>query len=254
MAFEAILQQQDAKPKRWRRVTLTVSVALHVAALAAALVHSVWQVEEMPMPSLQVSLTAAVPPPPPPPPPAARKASAESRPKTRPVEPKPQELVVPKDTPKDQPKPEAATDADSASDDGEANGQVGGQVGGVTGGVVGGVLGAPPPPPPPPKPTGPKIVSARIGRGQLLIDPNAERYRVKLPLALARTGETYTAMLRLCVSAEGRVTSVQVLKGAGAALDGQFPSVMGRWRYRPLIADGVATPFCYVLRYEVSGR
>jgi len=252
MAFEAILQQHQAKPKRWRRATLFVSLAVHVVALSAALVHSVWQVEEMPMPSLQVTLTAAVPPPPPPPPPAARKSSAESRPKTRPVEPKPQELVVPKDTPKEQPKP--ASEAENAVDQGEPNGQVGGQVGGVPGGVVGGVLGAPPPPPPPPKPTGPKLVSASVGRGQLLIDPNSERYRVKLPLALARTGDTYTAMLRLCVSAEGAVTSVQVLKGAGAALDGQFPSVMGRWRYRPLIVDGVPTPFCYLLRYEVSGR
>jgi len=252
MAFEAILQQQQAKPKRWSRTTLVVSIVLHVAVLAVLLVRSVWQVDEMPMPSLQVTLTAAVPPPPPPPPPAAHKASAESRPKPHIVEPKPQELVVPKDTPKDQPKPEAQ--ADSATDNGEANGQVGGQVGGVQGGVVGGVLGAPPPPPPPPKPTGPKSVSASVGRGQLLIDPNAERYRVKLPLALARTGETYTALLRLCVSAEGAVTSVQVLKGAGAALDGQFPSVMGRWRYRPLVVDGVATPFCYPLRYEVSGR
>ncbi len=161
--------------------------------------------------------------------------------------------MVPKDTPKDQPK--AEPEAASASDNGEPNGQLGGQVGGVSGGVVGGVLGAPPPPPPPPpKPTGPKNVSASVGRGQLLIDPNAERYRVKLPLPLARTGDTYTAMLRLCVSAEGGVTSVQVLKGAGAALDGQFPSVMGRWRYRPLLVDGVATPFCYLLRYEVSGR
>ena len=253
MAFEAILQQQQVNPKRWRRATWTVSIAVHVVVLTAALVHSVWQVEEMPMPSLQCTLTAAVPLPPPPPPPAARKASSDSRPKTRPVEPKPQELVVPKDTPKNQPKPEAQ--AEGATNDGEPNGQVGGQVGGVPGGVVGGVLGAPPPPPPPPpKPTGPKIVSASVGRGQLLIDPNAERYRVKLPLALARSGDTYTAMLRLCVSAEGGVTSVQVLKGAGAALDGQFPSVMGRWRYRPLSVDGVPTPFCYLLRYEVSGR
>jgi len=251
MAFEAILLEQQARPKRWSRATWVVSIALHVAVLTALLVRSVWQVDEMPMPSLQVTLTAAVPPPPPPPPPAARKA-AESRPKTRPVEPKPQELVVPKETPKDQPKPEAQTE--SNEDHGEAGGQVGGQVGGVQGGVVGGVLGAPPPPPPPPKPTGPKIVSASVGRGQLLIDPNAERYRVKLPLALARTGETYTALLRLCVSAEGAVTSVQVLKGAGAALDGQFPSVMGRWRYRPLVVDGVPTPFCYPVRYEVSGR
>lgn len=252
MAFEAILQQQQAKPKRWRRAMFTISVALHALALTAAVVHSVWQVEEMPMPSLQVTLTAAVPPPPPPPPPAARKAASETKPKTRPVEPKTQELVVPKETPKEQPKPEAEA-SNAGENDGEPAGVPGGVTGGLPGGVVGGVLGAPPPPPPP-KPSGPKIVSAKVGRGQLLIDPNAERYRVKLPTALARTGETYTAMLRLCVSAAGNVTGVQLLKGAGPAIDAQFPSVLSRWRYRPLLADGVATPFCYLLRYEVSGR
>jgi protein TonB len=252
MAFEAILSEQRAKPKGWRRVTFVVSVALHVAALVAGLVHSLWQVDEMPMPSLQVMLADAPPPPPPPPPPAARKAH-ESKPKTRPVEPKPQELVVPKDTPKEQPKPEPQEAADGA-DDNQPGGMQGGVVGGVQGGVVGGVVGSPAPPPPPPKPSGPKLVSAKLGRGQLLIDPNDERYRVKLPPPLARSGETYVAMLKVCVSAQGTVTSVQLMKSATPAIDGQFPSVIGRWRYRPLIADGAPTPFCYPLRYEVSGR
>ena len=116
------------------------------------------------------------------------------------------------------------------------------------------MVGSPAPPPPPPKPNGPKLVSAKLGRGQLLIDPNDERYRVKLPPPLARSGETYVAMLKVCVSAQGTVTSVQLMKSATPAIDGQFPSVIGRWRYRPLIADGAPTPFCYPLRYEVSGR
>lgn len=252
MAFEAILSQQQAKPKRWQRVMLTVSIALHAGALLAGVVHSIWQVEEMPMPALQVTLTAAPPPPPPPPPPLARKKSADSKPKSRP-EVRPQELVVPKDTPKEQPKPEPDTSSDEGQEDGEAAGQPGGVPGGVQGGVVGGVVGATPPPAPP-KPTGPKLVSAKIGRGQLLIDPNAEPYRVKLPPPLARSGETYVAMLRICVSAQGAVTGVQLIKGASPAIDGQFPSVIGRWRYRPLLADGQPTPFCYLLRYEVSGR
>lgn len=253
MAFEAILSEQRARPQGWRRVMFVVSVALHAVALIAGVVHSVWQVEEMPMPSLQVMLTDAPPPPPPPPPPAAKKAQ-DSRPKTRRVELKPQELVVPKDTPKEQPKPEPEEAADG-QEDGQQGGVVGGVVGGVQGGVVGGVVGSPtPPPPPPPKPTGPKLISAKLGRGQLLIDPNDERYRVKLPPPLARSGETYVAMLKVCVSAQGTVTNVQLMKSATPAIDGQFPSVIGRWRYRPLIADGVPTPFCYPLRYEVSGR
>ncbi|HWA73750.1 MAG TPA: hypothetical protein VG937_15500 [Polyangiaceae bacterium] len=249
MAFEAILSEQRAKPSFWRRLTLTISAVVHAAALLAGIAYSVWQVDEMPMPSLQVTLTAAPPPPPPPPPPAAKK-SAENRPKTRPVETKPQELVVPKDTPKQQPQPEP----EHAEEQGQENGQVGGVVGGVAGGVVGGVVGSPTPPPPPPTPSGPKMVSAKVARGQLLIDPNAEQYRVKLPPPLARSGETYVAMMRVCVSAQGTVTGVQLMKGASPAIDGQFPSVIGRWRYRPLLIDGVPTPFCYPLRYEVSGR
>jgi protein TonB len=251
MAFEAILSQQDVKPKRWRRVMLVVSIALHAAALLTGVVHSIWQVEEMPMPALQVTLTAAPPPPPPPPPPLARNKAADSKPKSRP-EVKPRELVVPKDT-KDEPKPEPASNADDEQPDGEAAGQAGGVQGGVAGGVVGGVVGAAPAPPPP-KATGPKLVSAKIARGQLLIDPNSEPYRVKLPPALARSGETYVAMLRICVSAQGAVTGVQLVKGAGPAIDPQFPRVIGRWRYRPLLADGQPTPFCYLLRYEVTGR
>jgi periplasmic protein TonB len=251
MAFEAILSNQRARPKGWQRTTLVVSVVLHAAALVAGIVHSIWQVEEMPMPSLEVMLAEAPPPPPPPPPPAAKKAS-DSRPKTRPLEPKPQDLVVPRETPKDEPKPEESSS--EAQDDGQPGGVAGGVVGGVAGGVVGGVVGAPAPPPPPPKPAGPKMLSAKLGRGQLLIDPNDERYRVKLPPPLARSGETYVAMLKVCVSAQGSVTSVQLMKSATPAIDGQFPSVIGRWRYRPLVSDGVPTPFCYPLRYEVSGR
>jgi protein TonB len=229
MAFEAILNEERKASRGFWRAMLVVSVGLHVVALLAGVVHSIWQVEEMPMPSLEVTLTAAVAPPPPPPPPPARK-KAESRPKTRP-QPRPQEIVVPTEVPKET---AAQPDAADASED-EPDGQVGGVEGGVQGGVLGGVVGAPPPPPAP-KPTGPKNVSAKIARGQLLIDPNAERYRVKLPPPLARSGEVYVAMLRVCVSAQGTVTGVQLIKGASPAIDGQ------------------PTPFCYPLRYEVSGR
>ena len=98
------------------------------------------------------------------------------------------------------------------------------------------------------------MVPTRVARGQLLINPNDPRYRVKLPAALARTGETYTAMLLICVSARGRVTGVRVLKSAGPALDPQFPQVIGRWRYKPLLINRRPTPFCYRLRYRISGR
>ena len=246
MAFEAILSEGSAAPRSWRRVTIIASLVVHAAALLVGVVHSLWQVDEMPMPSVEVTLTNSAPPPPPPPP-ARKKATPKRRTVKKVVQPEPEALVQPKETPAPEPEEQLEPEEDA----------VGGVVGGVEGGVVGGVLGgAPvaPPPPPPPKKKGPGIVSARIARGQLLINPSDPRYRVDLPPMLARTGETYTALLLVCVSNRGNVTGVRVLQSAGPALDPQFPRVLSRWRYRPLMMNGRPTPFCYRLRYQVSGR
>jgi protein TonB len=245
MAFEAILTQQTARP-RGRRLTLTLSLVLHAVALTYGVVLSLWHVEELPLPAVHVTLATSAPPPPPPPPPAAR--TADSKPKKKPVEPKPTTIVEPKQTP--QPEPEEAPEP-AQSD--EPEGQAGGEQGGVAGGVVGGVVGGTPPPPPA-KDSGPKLVSAQVAKGQLLIDPNLAQYRVSLPAMLARGGLTYFAVLRVCVSAQGAVTGVQIMRPAGPAIDPQIPGVLARWRYRPLLLDGKPSPFCYLLKYEISAR
>src|SRR5688500_4968686 len=87
MAFEGVLAPIDPRPKRWRRAMLTVSLIVHGGLLAAGVAHSLWQVEALPLPSVEVTLTAQMPPPPPPPPPAGRKSTSEPRQrKTRPAE------------------------------------------------------------------------------------------------------------------------------------------------------------------------
>jgi protein TonB len=240
VAFEAVLAHSAGgarrRSQRWRRVTLIVSVAVHVGALAVGVAYSLWQVDELPLPAVTVTLSASAPPPPPPPP-AARRAST-SKPKVRPVETKPEILVQPRETPKQVPKPEP--------EDAPEGGVAGGVKGGVQGGVVGGVLGAPA--------QGPRVLAPQVAKGLLLIDPNDERYRVRLPPALERAGVTLTALLFICVSAQGAVTEVRILKGAGPGIDPQIPTVLGRWRYRPLLLDGRPTPFCTQLRYEITAR
>ena len=52
MAFEALLEQPDQKPRRWRKVMISVSLALHAVALGFGLVKSVWTVAEMPLPAI----------------------------------------------------------------------------------------------------------------------------------------------------------------------------------------------------------
>lgn len=252
MAFEGVLARSDPSPKRWRRATLTVSLVVHGGLLAAGVAHSLWQVDEMPLPAVEVMLTAQVaPPPPPPPPPAGKKQASEPRrPKTTPTE-----LQQPREVEPTEPVPTAEDHADVESDtettdEGEPAGVVGGEKGGVPGGVLGGVLGGAAPKPPP-KPAGPKMVSGKIGRQQLLINPNVDPYRVKVPRALARSGTEFSAMLRVCVSTAGKVTGVSIIKGAGPPIDSQIPTVIGRWRYRPLTVDGRPTPFCYPLSYRI---
>jgi protein TonB len=242
MAFEALLDKPDQKPRRWRRAMISISLALHGIALAVGVVYSVWAVAEMPLPAIQVTLAEAPPPPPPPPPPAGGQKS-QTKPKTRVT--KPQELVQPKDTPKDEPK-----EQDEPA--GQPGGVEGGVEGGVVGGVVGGIVGTAPPPPP--KDTGPKVVSAGVGTRQLLVNPGVPPYCCpKIPKALAQS-DTFTSRLRVCVTAQGQVYDVRVVQGAGPAIDSQIPAYVRRWRYKPMIVDGEARPFCYPVTYEISQR
>jgi protein TonB len=247
MAFEAVLGAERLAPSGARRVTITVSLLLHAVALAVGVAYSFWHVDELPLPTVAVSLAGGAPPPPPPPPPARHHASTTPN-KTRPTEVRPKtELVQPTERPKETPKPSASDDQDSSDDDKEG-GEEGGVEGGVKGGVVGGVVGAPP------VNQGPKMLPPQVGGKQLLIDPNSDPYKVGLPPPLARGGMSFFAILRICVSTEGTVTDVKVLRGADPAIDPQIPTVLRRWRYRPYTLDGRPVPFCYMLRYEISAR
>jgi protein TonB len=245
MPFEGVLAREGLRPRLRRQATLTISVAVHAALVVVGIAYSLWHVEELSPPPMTVTLhLGALPPPPPPPPPLKKRSSTKPTTKTR---EKADLLVQPKEPSKEE-RPKEEADEDEGQDEGVAGGVAGGVTGGVVGGVIGGAA-----PPPPPKETGPKEL-LQLPRDLLLIDPNDDEYRVKLPRGLDRSGMKFTARLRICVSAQGAVTEVRVLKGADPAIDPQFPSVLGRWRYRPFTVDGRAVPFCYPIQYEVSAR
>lgn len=241
MAFEAVLAGERAAPKHWRRVMVVVSLGLHVAALAVGVAYSFWTIDELPLPAIAVTLVGGAPPPPPPPPP--KRHSTGTKTKVR-VD-KPKTLVQPKEHPDEKPKPEEKAeekDEEGATDDG----QEGGVKGGVAGGVVGGVVGAPL------QNSAPKMLSAQIGRALLMINPNEDPYIVHLPPPLVRAKVKFTALVYICVSAEGRVTSAKLVKSVDPAIDPQIPVVLGRWRYRPYMVDGKPTPFCWPLKYLIE--
>jgi len=246
MAFEGILDLDRGagytRPSRFRRVMLTVSLAVHAVALIAGVAWSFWQVDELSMPQVAVTLTAtAAPPPPPPPPPASHHSS--TKPKTKPVR-KIETLVQPQERPKEQPKPKE----EEQDEPDQPGGVEGGVKGGVQGGVVGGVVGAPV------ANDAPRILPPAVGKQLLLTDPDDERYRVKLPEVMERAGIVAKAIVRICVSAQGTVTDVKVLKGAGPAIDPQIPGVLRTWKYKPYTLDGKPTPFCFPFVYQISAR
>ena len=97
-----------------------------------------------------------------------------------------------------------------------------------------------------------RTISGRVAKALLAIDPNNDDYRVQLPPSLARAEMKLSAVVKLCVSDEGKVSDVKLLRPADPAVDAQIPAVLSRWRFRPLIANGRPAPFCYVLQYEIG--
>jgi protein TonB len=245
MAFEAILSQQRAVPsgkfgslKVW---VMAFTVVLHAIGLAFLIVQSIWQVDELPMPAIEVTLSVAPPPPPPPPPP---KRSSSTKPKTKPVETKPKVLTAPKETPKKEPEP---AEEESKEDEGEDQGVEGGVIGGVVGGIVGGTA------PPPPKSTGPKLLSAKAGHALLAINPLVRPYKVNVPEEFVQRGDEFVATISICVAPNGTVASVKILKQSGnPMIDGQIPKVIPTWKYHPFINEGQPAGFCYNMNYRVK--
>ncbi|MFZ5896655.1 MAG: energy transducer TonB [Myxococcota bacterium] len=245
MAFEAFLTQEKGRPKKWRRLTVTLSLAFHGALLIAAVVYSFWHVDELSPPVVTVTFLAATPPPPPPPPPKKKTAS-----KVKPVTPK--EIVQPKATDIIQPKEKPE---EVEHDDGVEGGVEGGVAGGVVSDVAPPKEAPPPPPPAPPPPpkedAPPKFVPPNVAAQQLLTDPRTNpAYRVIMPAAFSSAGMRLWAMVKICVSKAGSVADVKLIKGMDPAVDPLLLSKIRTWRYRPMSIDGQPIAFCYNLRYE----
>ncbi len=245
-AFKAEAAQD--RTLSWRRLTFIVSFALHGVLLAAATVHSFWEVDELSPPAVQVTfISALAPPPPPPPPPAAATAADKPRPKVKkpvPVEALLQPAPVEK---KEEPAPVAqAEEAESEAAEPE------GQAGGVAGGVAGG-FPAPPPPPPKPMPPAPPVnIAPSVGEAHRLTDLDDVRYRPSLPPSINRPGMMVWGVFKICVGADGHVSNVSIIKSADPLVDQDWVGKIRNWQYRPYSVDGRPVPFCHPARIVVK--
>lgn len=227
MAFEAFLTQGKTGPRKARWLTGSASLTLHGLMVAAMLVYSFWQVDELSPPTVTVTFLA--PSPPPPPPPAARK-------RVKPDRPKPvvaQEIVQPKAgqilQPKEREEPEEEPDE----------------------GVDYGAPGGAGPVPVQQVDSSPKMLSPAVGQEQILTDPATDpRYRVPIPATLNRAGVVMFAVVKICVNRQGAVNDVKITKSMDPSVDQAMKQKIMTWKYKPFTVDGRPVPFCYSLRYE----
>jgi protein TonB len=259
MAFEAFRSQSQARPRRSRRITYTLSIVVHGVLIVAGVAYSFWHVEELTPPSLRVTFMSASPPPPPPPPPPAGggtvKKKVPIKPKTVVIPPRPTDIVQPRETPP--PKKEEPKHDDDDDDDtpgvkggvkggvagGTIGGTVGGTIGGKPGGTIGGTVGGNGAGPPA------KFLAPNMGALQKMSGDDPA-----FPPSLRKPGMVYAVIAKICVSRTGTVEGVTIMKKADSLLDANVVSAVKSWRFRPLMANEMAIPFCYPATFQFKGQ
>lgn len=225
----------SAKADRRATWPLPVATALVTIFCAVLIVRSFWIIEKLDPPDTEIGFNVA-PPPPPPPPAGSKKPKTEKK-----VVKKVKEAVQP--DPERKPEP---VQEEEAPDDGVEGGVEGGVAGGVVGGVVGGVLeAAPPPPPEKPKQLPPQQVEQMRISGEKEIQPPND-----VNVAIRRAGQKVIGVTQMCLSAQGTVSTVKMLKSTGfPGYDNKIKSKMREWRYRPFMVNGKAVPICSTVTF-----
>ena len=266
MAYKFLDTLLDSSPgaRTKRKLTLPVSIGIHVVVLAVVLLVPLLTFSELPEPvmsgAIRAFLVEAAPPPPPPPPPPPMAASAPrtvTQPKIEQPKPVTEEpkFTAPIETPREIPKQEevsglaglgepggeiggVAGGVSGGSEGGVVGGTIGGVAGGELGGMVGGVVGAvaPAEPPPPPVPSGP----VRVG-GQIKAPSKLSNSAPVYPAMAKQARVEGTVILEATISAQGRVTDVKVLRGI-PLLDNAAVDAVRQWHYSPTRLNGTPVP------------
>jgi protein TonB len=231
--FTSLVLTEPASIRKGRGATLAVSIVLHAILIAAVVVVPLLFYDSLPAPdeavrAFFVTPAVAAPPPPPPPPPAA---GVRPAPRT-PVAPHPEEpakFVAPLETPAEL-KPEEGISL------GVEGGVPGGVEGGVPGGVVGGIVGGLPQEAPPPAS---KLV--RVG-GQIKTPKLLKKVDPVYPELAKQARVGALIVLEATVDESGHVQEVRVLRSS-PLFDEAAVEAVKQWSYRPLLLNGVPTPF-----------
>jgi len=236
--FESLVLTEPTAIRKGRSATLAVSIVLHAILLVAVVVVPLLYYDSLPAPDEAVRaffVTPAVAAPPPPPPPAA---GVRPAPRT-PVVPQPEEpakFVAPLETP-------AEIEPEEGIALGVEGGVPGGVEGGVPGGVVGGIVGGLPQEGPPPAA---KLV--RVG-GQIKTPKLLKRVDPVYPDLAKQARAGALIILEATVDVTGRVQEVRILRSP-PLFDEPAVEALKQWTYRPLLLNGVPTPFIVTVTFN----
>jgi protein TonB len=234
------------RPFRDRRVAARVfSVAAHVVIVGGLIGAALFAITEgLPEAPAMMAFVAEMPAPPPPAPPPAPGPRPKAAPPARPV-PTSGDFTFPVQVPTE-------IIAESGIEVGVEEGVPGGVEGGIPGGVVGGIVGgiitdvAPPPPPAPPQ----QLAAVRVG-GDIRAPELIYRVEPVYPDIAVMAHATGIVILEATINERGEVTNVVVLRSR-KLLDQAAIDAVKRWRYTPLMLNGVPRAFILTVTLNFS--
>jgi hypothetical protein len=95
------------------------------------------------------------------------------------------------------------------------------------------------------------LVPTPVGHGLLAIDAQQLPYRVRVSREYVICGDEHVSQIQICVTEDGTVSDVKILRPSIPAIDLQLPKVLALWKYRPYLVDGRPTAFCYPMNHRV---
>jgi periplasmic protein TonB len=223
---------------RTRSVSLPVSIAGHVVALAlVVLVPILWPYDPPPTPDIIARLIYN--PPPPPPPPLPKGAAMVEKPQTTQSETKPEVQPDPDRLTAEIPEPEktealVSPDEQAGDPNGQDDGVLGGDEQGVSGGVLGGTVGG--------------VIGGVIGGtgdGPVMDYDQAPRLlqqvRPQYPQEAFVKKIEGTVELEIVIDASGHVSNARVTRSI-PLLDAAAVACVKQWRFAPAIKNGRPVP------------
>lgn len=93
------------------------------------------------------------------------------------------------------------------------------------------------------------MLEPAVGHG-LAINPTPP----EVPAATRLLGGPYVEVVQICVDTAGSVARATLLKGTDPSLDRSVGETVRKWKFRPLVTGGKATPFCYKATFSFRGE